>query len=326
MAAVGALVEATFEIDGDAIFVQYDGDGPLVLLCHGFPEIGAVWRPQIELLAANGFTAAAVDMRGHGRSVLPERTEDHSVLRVVGDLVGVARALGAPSFHVVGDDIGALAAWHTALVRPDLVRSVTGISIPFFARGDQPADQSLRLLESDTDTPYLLRFMRGGIEGEMAADPRGWIEGCLASSSGLVPPAQQLNGMVSTTDPVADVFVDGLAPTFVDPSLVDELVDAYTTTGFGGSMAWYRRIIEDWPLLAPWQDATIDVPAMFIGGEVDHTRLFADLAIDALPRTAPKLVGRVQMEGVGHWPHLERPVEVGEMLVGFLTEVDAASA
>lgn len=246
---------------------------------------------------------------------------------MVGDLLGVADAFGVRRFHLVGDDLGAVAAWNTALLRPDRIRSVTGISIPFIARGNAPADQILHLLDTSmsTETPYLLRLMEEGIDREMAADPKVWIAGCLASVSGLVGESERLSGMVPKDGRICDSFIPNLAPTFVGDDLLADLAGAYSKTGFAGSMHWYRRIARDWPLLAPWRDRVIEPPAMFIGGELDPIRLIVDGPIADLQHTAPQLARSVRLAGVGHWPHLERPDEVLDLLIDFMTGVEAAS-
>lgn len=72
---------STLEIDGDPVAVRYAGEGPLVVLCHGFPETAAVWTPHLRRLASQGFTAAAVDLRGHGDSVVPTDSDAYSTIR-----------------------------------------------------------------------------------------------------------------------------------------------------------------------------------------------------------------------------------------------------
>lgn len=105
------------------------GEGPLVLLIHGFPELGISWRAQVAALAGAGYHAVAPDMRGYGGTDKPERVEDYSVLNLVGDMVDLVRALGEESCTVVGHDWGAPVAWHCALMRPDVFTAVAGLSV-----------------------------------------------------------------------------------------------------------------------------------------------------------------------------------------------------
>src|ERR1044071_3358324 len=95
------------------------GEGPLVLLLHGFPESWYSWRHQLAALAAAGYHAGAPDQRGYGQSDRPDRTEQYTIMHLIGDAVGLLDALGAEQAVVVGHDFGAPLAWHAALLRPD---------------------------------------------------------------------------------------------------------------------------------------------------------------------------------------------------------------
>ena len=110
------------------------GEGPLVLLIHGFPELGVSWRAQVQALSAAGYRVAAPDMRGYGGTDKPRGVEAYSILNLVGDMVDLVRALGAETCVVVGHDWGAPVAWHCALLRPDVFRAVAGLSVPFQPR------------------------------------------------------------------------------------------------------------------------------------------------------------------------------------------------
>ncbi len=124
----------TIQTDGLKQQVLEAGEGPLVLLIHGFPELGISWRAQVQALAEAGYHAVAPDMRGYGGTDKPERTEDYSILHLVGDMVDLVRALGDETCSVVGHDWGAPVAWHCALMRPDMFTAVAGLSVPFQPR------------------------------------------------------------------------------------------------------------------------------------------------------------------------------------------------
>src|ERR1700738_2030036 len=111
------------------------GDGPLVLLCHGWPESWYSWRHQIGALADAGVRVVAPDMRGYGQTEAPEAIDQYTLLHLVGDMVGVLDALGDETAVIVGHDWGAPVAWNAALLRPDRFRAVIGMSVPFVPRG-----------------------------------------------------------------------------------------------------------------------------------------------------------------------------------------------
>ena len=130
----------TIETNGIRMHVAEQGTGPLVLLCHGFPESWYSWRHQLPALAEAGFHAVAPDMRGYGQTDRPEAIDQYTLLHLVGDIVGLLDALGAEQAVIAGHDWGAPVAWHAALLRPDRFRGVIGLSVPFRPRGTVAAD------------------------------------------------------------------------------------------------------------------------------------------------------------------------------------------
>jgi pimeloyl-ACP methyl ester carboxylesterase len=122
------------DANGIRINIAEQGSGPLVLLCHGFPESWYSWRHQLSALGAAGYHAVAPDMRGYGKSDQPGAIDQYSIFHLVGDLVGVLDALDARTAVVVGHDVGASVAWQLAQMRPDRVRAVVGLSVPFRPR------------------------------------------------------------------------------------------------------------------------------------------------------------------------------------------------
>src|SRR6266851_3215247 len=123
------------ETNGIRMHVAEAGAGPLVVLCHGFPESWYSWRHQLPALAEAGFHAVAPDMRGYGQTDRPEAIDQYTLLHLVGDMVGLVDALGAEEAVIAGHDWGAPVAWHATLLRPDRFRGVIGLSVPFRPRG-----------------------------------------------------------------------------------------------------------------------------------------------------------------------------------------------
>src|SRR6184192_1945517 len=125
----------TFSINGIRMHVAEQGSGPLVLLCHGFPESWYSWRHQLSALAAAGFHAVAPDMRGYGQTDRPEAIDQYTLFHLAGDIVGLLDALGEKEAVIAGHDWGAPVAWHAALWRPDLFPAVCGMSVPYAPPG-----------------------------------------------------------------------------------------------------------------------------------------------------------------------------------------------
>ena len=125
-------------VNGIELFLREEGNGPLVVLCHGWPELSYSWRHQIAALAGAGFHVVAPDMRGFGQSSAPADIAAYSIFDLVGDMVALVAALGESKAAIVGHDWGAPVAWHAALFRPDLFTAVAGLSVPPPFRGRGP--------------------------------------------------------------------------------------------------------------------------------------------------------------------------------------------
>src|ERR1700745_2944528 len=168
---MAGVTHRTLETNGIRMHVAEQGSGPLVVLCHGFPESWYSWRHQLPALAAAGFHAVAPDMRGYGRTDGPDVIDQYTLLHLVGDMVGLLDALGAESAVIAGHDWGAPVAWHAALLRPDRFRAVIGLSVPLRPRGRvRPTTVMHR---TDDAIFYQLYFQTPGVaEAELERDPR----------------------------------------------------------------------------------------------------------------------------------------------------------
>ena len=159
------------ETNGIRVHIAEQGVGPLVILCHGFPECWYSWRHQLPALAEAGFHAVAPDMRGYGQSDCPDAIDQYTLFHLVGDMVGLLDALGAASAVIAGHDWGAPVAWHAAMVRPDRFRAVIGLSVPFIPRG--PVRPSTVMPQVDDAVFYQLYFQTPGVaEAEFERDVR----------------------------------------------------------------------------------------------------------------------------------------------------------
>lgn len=107
------------------------GTGPAVLFLHGFPSLWLTWRHQLAALAEAGYRAIAPDQRGYGDTSVPSDVQAYDIEHLSGDVVRLLDALDLEQAVVVGHDWGAMVAWYTALIHPDRVRAVAGVSVPF---------------------------------------------------------------------------------------------------------------------------------------------------------------------------------------------------
>jgi len=165
------VTHRTVESNGIRMHVAEAGEGPAVLMCHGFPESWYSWRHQLAALAEAGFHAIAPDMRGYGQTEAPAAIDQYTLLHLVGDMVGLLDALGIERAVIAGHDWGAPVAWHSALFRPDRFRGVIGLSVPFRPRG--PARPTSMMPQNDQALFYQLYFQTPGVaEAEFERDPR----------------------------------------------------------------------------------------------------------------------------------------------------------
>jgi pimeloyl-ACP methyl ester carboxylesterase len=321
-----AIEHRFVESNGIRMHIAEAGSGPLVVLCHGFPECWYSWRHQLEALAQAGYHAVAPDMRGYGQTDRPPDIADYTMLHLVGDLLGLLDALGERAAAVAGHDWGAPVAWHAALLRPDRFRAVMALSVPFLPRG--PTRPTTRMPQTSDAQFYQLYFQEPGVaEAEFERDVRATMKAMLYWASGdrpVRPADSPASGDAAMVPRKGGFLSTREAPAKLPAWLSEEDIDIYTReftrSGFRGGLNWYRNIDRNWELLAPWSDARIGVPALFMAGERDLVLKFrgVDKLLAAQPQLVPQLRESILLPGCGHWTQQERPAEVNAAMLRFL--------
>lgn len=305
--------------------VAIEGTGPLAIMVHGFPESWYSWRHQLGPVAAAGFTACAIDVRGYGGSDKPFPVEAYAMERLVGDLVGLAAAL-APGQQAVliGHDWGAPIVWNSALARPDVFRAVAALSVPFAGVPDRPFTDVFRAAFTEKGRFFYQEYFQqpGVAEAEAEADPRAFLRRMLFSISGDAPEGNPWD------KPLGATFLQGL-PDPADPEgLPAWLSDAdltyyaaeFAASGFRGPLNRYRNHERDYEWAQQFRGRRIEQPALFIGGTRDPaTFLFGALAdpVGLTRINVPNVEGHI-LAGCGHWTQQERPDQVNTLLVDWL--------
>ena len=285
---------------GGHINAVIEGDGPLVLLVHGFPEGAWAWRHQLPALAAAGYRAVAIDVRGYGGSFAPVAVEAYRMLAHVADNVAVVRALGAETAAVIGDDWGSAIATASAQVRPDLFTAIGMLGVPYTPRGDAPP--------TFPDDFYVGHFQAPGVaEAEIEADVRGWLCRFYAALTAGTP------GWFGVPMQLPDAPLPEWITDF------DAIVAAFQYNGFAGPLNRYRNFARDWEDLAAFDDPR--QPALFITGERDSTRLWLADAIERQAQLLSAPAGTHVIADCGHWVQQERPEQVNALLLDFLKRV-----
>jgi pimeloyl-ACP methyl ester carboxylesterase len=291
-------------VNGTTLEVLESGpdDGPLVVLLHGFPELGYSWRHQVPALATAGYRLLVPDTRGFGGSDAPDAVEDYSMTTLARDVVGLIDHAGEETAIVVGHDWGADTAWKTAWMHPDRVKAVAGLSVPFVPRAPAaPLPIMRRHLGEDF---YIVWFQQQGPpEAALEKDVRR----TLATTR------------VWNPEWAADTTEDPPTPKFMSEDEFQVYVDAYEKTGFRAGLNYYRNIDLNWEQTAPFADRKIEQPAFFLTGSRDPVKNFMPAA--AMDGWVTDLRAHVEIEGAGHWVNQERPREVNDALLTWLADV-----
>jgi pimeloyl-ACP methyl ester carboxylesterase len=314
------------ETNGIRMHIAERGEGPPVILCHGFPESWYSWRHQLRALAGAGFHAVAPDMRGYGQTDRPQAIDQYTLLHLVGDMVGLLDALGAESAVIAGHDWGAPVAWTAALLRPDRFRAVIALSVPY--RPWSPARPTTAMPRTEDAVFYQLYFQEPGVaEAELERDPRETIRRLAYTASGDAPRGEATFaspgavGMVPRSGGLLGRTVEPAAlPAWLAEADIEFYAREFARTGFRGGLNWYRNIDRNWELLAPWAGARVTVPALYVAGDRDLVVNFRgmDQLIPNLSKFVPKLTRTIILPGCGHWTQQERAEAVNTAMLEFL--------
>jgi pimeloyl-ACP methyl ester carboxylesterase len=322
---------ADIETKGIVLHTVSMGEGPLVVFCHGFPESWYSWRHQLPVVAEAGFRAVALDMRGYGGTTAPVTVEAYSISHIVADVVGVVAAAGARQAVVVGHDWGALAAWYSALMRPDVFRAVVALSVPYVP--PIPAlpegvtmNDVMRQVAGSRDY-YRLFFQEPGVaEADLEADVDRFLRAFLYTISGdIVADGVHTGGWdgyyPKGQNPVEYLVQPEVLPRWLTEDDLAFYVKEFSRTGFRGGLNWYRNIQALPAILGPFAGAAIRQPALYLAGEYDVIAGNTPDALADLPVQVPGLRDMKVFAGAGHWLQQERAPEVSRQLVEFLTSL-----
>ena len=318
--AIAGTTTRTVTRNGVRLAVDGAGEGPPVILAHGFPELAFSWRHQVPALVAAGYRVALPDQRGYGRTDRPSPIEDYDIVQLTGDLLAVLDDLGEERAVFVGHDWGAAVVWQLALLAPDRVAGVVGMSVPFLPRGPVPTVTRLRQRYADAFF-YMVYFQEPGIaDAELAADPARTLRRLLAGTTGDLAIGDRASFSANDGRGYIDRIPEpsGL-PAWLEQTELDFYIAEFTRTGFTGGLNWYRNLDRNWHLTEHLADAHVTCPSLFIAGRDDPVLRFMRPGVGDPWRDDRR--DDLLLDGAGHWIQQERPVEVNAALVGFLDAV-----
>ena len=310
------------ETNGIRLKVVVEGSGPLLLLLHGFPQCGYLWRNQIDDLVAAGYQVAVPDQRGYGGSDKPADPQAYDSLTLSADAVGIADALGHETFALVTHDWGAIVGWYMAALYQQRVNAVFALSVP--PTVGTPVGALTRQENFGDNFVYTVYFQQPGVaEAELDADVRRSIRMLYYSVSGDAPEFGFMR-----PKPASSKMLDGLVDPDPLPSwLTEEDLDRYVKDyrdGFRGPINWYRSIDRGIELTRHLVGSKIMQPAHFMIGSLDPMNVLLAEPLSHVEENAPNLRGNMVLEGAGHWLPLERPKEVNAALLDFLAGLENA--
>jgi len=294
--------------------VHQMGDGPPIVLVHGFPELAFSWRHQLPALAEAGYRVIAPDMRGYGGSDKPARVTDYTMQKLIGDLTGLMDALELDKALVVGHDWGALITWQMALIEPGRMAGLVALNIPFFKRPPiNPITFMRYKLGKDF---YIVNFQKSDeADRRFAEDPARFIDVMMrrrriirdkpAKKRGKRRPLSLLE-MMDRDDAGGEVLLT--------PDELKYYADAFGAGGFTGPINWYRNWTHNWKSTKK-VDQTVPVPSLFVGASDDA--IISGKQIEAMKPNVPDLEVRV-IEDCGHWTQQEKPRELNEILLHWM--------
>jgi pimeloyl-ACP methyl ester carboxylesterase len=293
------VASRTVQTNGIELSVIDEGEGPLVVLCHGFPELAYSWRHQVPALTAAGYRVVAPDMRGFGKSSAPKPVEAYDVVTLCADMTGLLDELGQQQAIFVGHDWGAHVVWQLAVLAPERVRAVAGLSVPFVPRAPAaPIPIMRRHLGEDF---YIVWFQQPGVADEaLARDVRRTLT----------------TSRQWTADWALEDGSEPQLPSWLSEQELAVYVEAFERTGFTGGLNWYRNMDRNWELTAPVAEQRVEQPAMFLTGEHDMVRRF--MPAEAMRGWVSDLRAEIVVPGAGHWVQQQAPDEVNAALLEFL--------
>ncbi|MFH0175864.1 alpha/beta fold hydrolase [Streptomyces cacaoi] len=306
------------------LHVVEQGEGLLVLLVHGFPESWYSWRHQLPALAAAGYRAAAIDVRGYGRSSKPGATDAYRMLELVEDNAAVVHALGERTAVIVGHDWGATIAADSALLRPDVFHAVGLLSVPYTPPGGpMPSEVFAQMGATGGEEEFYVSYFQepGRAEAEIEPDVRGWLAGFYAALSADTMPAADAPDphFVTRGGKLRDRFPAEGLPAWLTEADLDLCAAEFERTGMTGALNRYRNMDRDWKDLTAFTGAPITQPSLFIGGALDASTTWLAAAIEAFPTTLPGLSASHILENCGHWLQQEHPEATNQLLTTWLS-------
>jgi pimeloyl-ACP methyl ester carboxylesterase len=296
--------------------VYEQGEGPAVIMVHGFPELAFSWRHQLPALAEAGFRAIAPDMRGYGQTDSPAGVDAYRASELIGDLVGLLDSLELQRAVFVGHDWGALVLWQMAMLAPARIEKLIALNIPHLPR--MPIDPITLMRERLGDDFYIVNFQDSDeADRVFATDPAHFFDIMIRKNQvtrevfDTFPPERKVLSLLSA---FARKKSSGQA--ILSDKERDYYVEAYTRSGFTGPINWYRNWSQNW-VSTEGVEQFVRVPTLFIGAHDDV--VVALHHIESMKAHVENLEVHV-LRPCGHWTQQERADDVNTLIIDWLSK------
>lgn len=302
------------DTNGIRMAVFEEGEGPAVIMVHGFPELAYSWRHQLPALVGAGFRAIAPDMRGYGQTDAPSGVEQYCVAELIKDLLGLLDALQIERATFVGHDWGALVLWQMAMLAPERIEKLITLNIPHFPRSAvDPIELMRQRLGNDF---YIVNFQDSdAADKALATDPAHFINMMMRKNQITRAQFDQLRPQMKV---LSLLQVMARSESSGDPLLTDGELGyyscAFAKSGFTNPINWYRNWTRNWEALEG-VDQVINIPTLFIGA-VDDV-IISPEQIEAMRPLVRDLTIEM-LEPCGHWTQQERPEDVNRLIIDWL--------
>lgn len=280
--------------------------GNPIVLCHGWPEHAYSWRHQVPALVEAGYHVIVPNQRGYGNSSRPADVTDYDIAHLSGDLVALLDHYGYADATFVGHDWGAFVVWGLTLLHPTRVNRVINLSLPYQVRGERPWIEFMEVLFGGDF--YFVHFNRqpGVADAVLDQNTSRFLQNLYRKN---VPPAAPEPGMMMINLATTEVPLGD--PVMSDSELA-VFVSSFESSGFGGSINWYRNLDRNWHLLGE-VEPIIHQPTLMIHGTQDMIQPLENLT-DFVPNA------EVVTLQCGHWIQQERPAETNQTILQWLSQ------
>lgn len=299
-------------------------NAPVVVLCHGWPELAYSWRHQIKALAEAGYRVIAPDQRGYGATDVPTQVEQYDLDHLTGDLAALLDHLHIPKAVFAGHDWGGFVVWAMAMRHPSRVAGVIGVNTPHLAHSpidpielfkkrfgasmyivqfQDPSDAVTRIFDARPEQTFDF-FMRRPTKQSRPVAAGVTSHDDQKSTLSLAFP-QYIAAYDASKDPRIAILSDAEKKVYVD---------TFTRTGFTGGINWYRNFSRNWRRDASL-DHTIRVPCLMVMAELDQ--VLPPSAANGMEALIPDLE-KYLIEDCGHWTQHEKPDILNAAMIDWL--------